>query len=117
MVQRCLGRIPRPQRIAPSTLADPVCRGILATIGTDEVTVSDLVESLAMPQPQVSKRLAVLREADLVRVRPEGKWRYYSVDGPSLQQLAEWLARFSATINERLDRLEDVVADIEEGRA
>lgn len=102
---------------ALSALADPVCRGILSTIGSSEATVTDLVETLAIPQPQVSKRLAVLREADLVKVRPEGKWRYYSVDGPTLQQLAEWLERFSATINQRLDRLEDVVADIEERRA
>ncbi len=102
---------------ALSALSDPVCRGILSAIGPSEATVTDLVEILAIPQPQVSKRLAVLREADLVKVRPEGKWRYYSVDGPTLQQIAEWLARFSATINQRLDRLEDVVADIEEGRA
>lgn len=102
---------------ALSALSDPVCRGILAAIGPSEATVTDLVEALAIPQPQVSKRLAVLREADLVKVRPEGKWRYYSVDGPTLQQLAEWLERFSATVNQRLDRLEDVVADIEEGRA
>jgi len=98
-------------------LSDPVRRGILAAIGPDEATVSDLVERLAISQPQVSKHLAVLREADLVRVRPEGKWRYYSVDGPALDGVAKWLERFSATINQRLDRLEDVVADIEEGRA
>lgn len=102
---------------ALSALADPVRRGILASIGSREVTVSDLVEALTMPQPQVSKHLAVLRSAALVRVRPEGKWRFYSVDGPSLQQLARWLERFSATINQRLDRLEDVVARIEEGSA
>lgn len=100
---------------ALSALADPVRRGILAAIGSQETTVSDLVDKLAMSQPQVSKHLAVLREAELVRVRPEGKWRYYSVDGPSLEQVAKWLEQFSATINQRLDRLEDVVAEIEEG--
>lgn len=100
---------------ALSALADPVRRGILAAIGSEETTVSDLVERLAISQPQVSKHLAVLRDAELVRVRPEGKWRYYSVDGPSLEQVAKWLEQFSATINQRLDRLEDVVAEIEEG--
>lgn len=100
---------------ALSALADPVRRGILAAIGSQETTVSDLVDKLARSQPQVSKHLAVLREAELVRVRPEGKWRYYSVDGPSLEQVAKWLEQFSATINQRLDRLEDVVAEIEEG--
>lgn len=102
--------------IALPALSDAVRRGILTAIGPNEVTVSDLVESLAISQPQVSKHLAVLRDADLVRVRPEGKWRYYSVDGPALQQVAAWLERFSATVNQRLDRLEDVVAEIEEGK-
>ena len=78
--------------------------------------MSRLVERLAISQPQVSKHLAVLREAGLVRVRPVGKWRWYSVDGPALEQVAKWLERFSVTVNERLDRLEDVVAEIEEGR-
>ena len=100
---------------ALSAISDDVRRGILAAIGAEEATVSDLVDKLAISQPQVSKHLAVLREAELVRVRPEGKWRFYSVDGSSLERLAKWLERFSATINQRLDRLEDVVAEIEEG--
>lgn len=98
-------------------LSDHVRRDILATLGTDEATVSQLVERLAISQPQVSKHLAALREAGLVRVRPAGKWRWYSVDGAALERVVQWLERFSATINERLDRLDDVVADIEEGRA
>ena len=100
---------------ALSAISDDVRRGILAAIGPEEATISDLVDKLAISQPQVSKHLAVLREAELVRVRPEGKWRFYSVDGSSLERLAKWLERFSATINQRLDRLEDVVAEIEEG--
>ena len=100
---------------ALSAISDEVRRGILAAIGPDEATVSDLVDKLAISQPQVSKHLAILRAAELVRVRPEGKWRYYSVDRPTLEQLTKWLERFSATINQRLDRLEDVVAEIEEG--
>src|SRR5690625_2046300 len=102
---------------ALAALADPVRRDILAALGPEEATVSQLVERLAIAQPQVSKHLAVLRQAGLVRVRPAGRWRYYSVDGPNLQQVATWLERFSATINERMDRLEGVVAEIEEGPA
>ena len=97
-----------------AALADPVRRDLLTAIGQAEVTVTELVERLAMPQPQVSKHLGVLKEAGLVRVRPHGRWRYYSVDGGALRQVLAWLERFSATWNERLDRLDDVVAEIEE---
>lgn len=95
-------------------LSDPVCRELLAAIGEGEATVSELVERTAMSQPQVSKHLGVLKEAGLVRVRPQGKWRYYSVDGRAFRQVLEWLERFAAAWNERLDRLEDVVAALEE---
>lgn len=103
--------------LALSALSDPARRDILAALGAGEATVSRLVERLAISQSQVSKHLAVLRKAGLVRVRPVGKWRWYSVDGPALEQVVKWLERFSATVNERLDRLDDTVADIEEGRA
>jgi DNA-binding transcriptional ArsR family regulator len=97
-----------------AALSDPVRRDLLTAIGEGEVTVSELVERLAIPQPQVSKHLGVLKEAGLVHVRPQGKWRYYSVAGRALKQVLEWLERFSATWNERLDRLDDVVAELEE---
>ncbi len=100
-----------------AALADPDRRQLLTAIGADEATVSELVKDLAISQPQVSKHLAVLRKAGLVDVRPEGKWRYYRVDGAALEQVVTWLERFSASVNERLDRLDDVVAEIEEGRA
>ena len=97
-----------------SALSDPVRRELLTAIGAGEATVSELVERLGISQPQVSKHLAVLKGAGLVRVRPQGRWRFYSVDGRALGRVSEWLERFSAIWNERLDRLDDLVAEIEE---
>lgn len=102
---------------ALAALSDPVRRDILVALGPAEATVSELVERLAVSQPQVSKHLAALRGAGLVNVRPEGKWRYYSVNSPALERVVKWLERFSAIVNERMDRLDDAVAEIEEGRA
>lgn len=100
---------------ALTALADPVRRDIMALLGPDEVTVSDLVDRLTISQPRVSKHLAVLRQAALVRVRTAGKWRYYSVDDAGLERVAKWLEQFREAVNQSLDRLEDVVAEIEEG--
>ncbi len=97
-----------------AALSDPVCRDLLTAIGEGEATVSELVDRLAMSQPQVSKHLGVLKEAGLVRVRPQGRWRFYSVEGRALRQVLEWLERFTAAWNDRLDRLDDVVAGLEE---
>ena len=67
-----------PMARAPATtdafnaVGDPTRRRILGLLAGGEATVGELVERLALPQPQVSKHLRVLREVDLVRCRAEG---------------------------------------------
>ena len=87
-------------------------RDLLSAIGGDEVTVGELVERVGLKQPQVSKHLGVLRAVDLVSVRPVGRQRYYSVNGRALKPLHDWVSSFEATWNQRLDRLEELVAEL-----
>ncbi len=61
---------------------------------------------------QVSKHLAVLRAVRLVSVRAEGRRRWYRVNGPELQPVYEWVRNFESTWNTRLDRLDDVLAEL-----
>jgi len=50
---------------------------ILRLVSSHELAVNELVEVLDMPQPRVSRHLAVLRQAGLVQDRREGNWIYY----------------------------------------
>lgn len=52
---------------------------ILRLLVDGEICVGDLVEILQLPQPTVSRHLAYLRKAELVEVRKEGQWVYYSL--------------------------------------
>lgn len=47
--------------------------------GRDEICVCDIVETLRLPQPKISRHLAYLRKAGLVTARKEGLWMYYSL--------------------------------------
>jgi ArsR family transcriptional regulator, arsenate/arsenite/antimonite-responsive transcriptional repressor len=58
-------------------LANPVRLRILTLLGDGEVCVCYLFAALDLPQAQVSKQLAALRAAGLVRARREGKWMHY----------------------------------------
>ncbi len=80
---------------------------------TAEATVSELVDRLGMSQPQVSKHLAVLRTVGLVSVRADGRHRWYRVNGPALQPLFEWVRTFESTWNARMDRLDDVLVELQ----
>jgi DNA-binding transcriptional ArsR family regulator len=87
-------------------LAEPSRRRILDLLRDGEQPVGSLVEGLALAQPAVSKHLRVLRDAGLVRVRPEGPTRWYSVRAEPLAELDEWLAPYRRLWAGALDRLE-----------
>ncbi len=61
-----------------AALGDRFRRRILALLLLeDEVCVCEMVEVLRLPQPRVSRHLAVLREAGIVTVRRAGTWIFY----------------------------------------
>ncbi len=95
-----------------SAVAEASRRHLLDAIGTGEVTVGDLVDRLGLTQPQVSKHLAVLRAVGLVTVRADGKHRLYRVDGRALRPIHDWVRSFERTWNTRLDRLDDLLAEL-----
>lgn len=97
-----------------AALAEPRRRDLLDAIGEREVTVTELVDRLRLAQPQVSKHLGVLRAVDLVHVRAEGKRRWYRVNGAALQPMHDWVGSFERTWNTRLDRLDDLLAELQE---
>lgn len=60
------------------SLSDATRRRILALLlGQGELCVCELVSALDMPQPKISRHLAVMREAGLTTMRREGTWIYY----------------------------------------
>jgi DNA-binding transcriptional ArsR family regulator len=87
-------------------LAEPHRRQILDLLRDRERHAGELVESLELSQPGVSKHLRVLREAGLVAVRRDGKRRLYSLCPAPLVEVDQWLEPYRAFWSERLDALE-----------
>jgi DNA-binding transcriptional ArsR family regulator len=96
-----------------NALAEADRRSVLDVLAAGEATVGELVERLGMTQPQVSKHLAVLRAVDLVVARAEGRHRWYRVNGPALEPVHDWVRTFAHTWNTRLDRLDDLLAEMQ----
>ena len=95
-----------------NAVAEASRRRLLDAIGAGEATVGELVERVGLSQPQVSKHLGVLREVGLVLVRTDGRHRWYRVNGPALKPIHDWVRSFERTWNVRLDRLDDVLAEL-----
>jgi DNA-binding transcriptional ArsR family regulator len=87
-------------------LAEPTRRRILDMVRDRERSVGDLVESLSVSQPGVSKHLRVLREAGLVDVRHDAQRRLYRLRAEPLAEVDAWLAPYRRFWAGRLDALE-----------
>ena len=97
-----------------NAVADVHRRQILDALITGEKPVGEIVNDLSMSQPQVSKHLRVLSEVGLVRCRAEGRRRLYSLEPARLRPLNEWLAKYEQAWNDRLDRVEDYLQELQQ---
>jgi len=75
-------------------LADPTRRAILGSLRREELSVHVLARSFVISRPAVSKHLAVLRQAGLVREARRGRENIYTLEARSLRQARDWLADF-----------------------
>jgi DNA-binding transcriptional ArsR family regulator len=87
-------------------LSDASRRQILDLLRERERSVNELVGSLGMSQPAVSKHLRVLRDAGLVKVRIDAQKRVYGLDAKPLAEVDAWLAPYRQYWADRLDDLE-----------
>ena len=96
-----------------NAVADMHRREILDALITGEKPVGALVKALSMRQPQVSKHLRVLSEVGLVKCRAEGRRRLYRLEPAHLRPLHDWVAKYEQAWNERLDRMDDYLKELQ----
>jgi DNA-binding transcriptional ArsR family regulator len=92
-----------------NAVAEPRRRELLEAMGTDELSVNEIVERLGWNQPMVSKHLGVLRQVGLVEERRLGRQRLYRVNAERLKPIFDWVSPFEKYWSERFDRLDEVL--------
>ncbi|MET0234739.1 MAG: metalloregulator ArsR/SmtB family transcription factor [Kibdelosporangium sp.] len=100
--------MPRPNARADvfRAVADPTRRAALEVLARrPELPVTELAEQLAVGLPMLSRHLAVLRDAGLVRQQQSGRQRLYSIDPEPLRELYDWAALFNEFWQERITGL------------
>lgn len=92
------------------SLADPTRRAIFEHLCREgEQTVGALTARSGVSQPAVSKHLVVLRQAGLVRHRPQGRQTHYSAQLGALAPLVDWTGQMAGFWQHRFDALEDTL--------
>jgi DNA-binding transcriptional ArsR family regulator len=96
-----------------SALADPTRRAIVARLMLGEATVGELARPFAMSGPAISKHLNVLERAGLVRRGRDAQRRPCRLEPARLKEASDYLAGFRQLWEERLDRLEDYLQELQ----
>lgn len=99
-----------------SALADPTRRAILTRLALGESSVKELAQPFAMSLPAVSKHLKVLERAHLIERGREAQWRPCRLAPEPLKDVATWLEQYRKLWDERLDRLDAYLKEIQKGK-
>jgi len=95
-------------------LADPTRRSILARLTRGEATVAELVAPFEMSQPAISRHLKVLERAGLITRTRRATARLSHLRAKPLQDATEWLTAYREFWEERYERLDEVLAALQE---
>jgi len=90
-----------------NAVGDPFRREILNYLAAQEKAVVDIVTTLSIEQPSVSKHLRVLRDVGLVHVRRDGRRMLYQTNAEAIRPVHEWAATFERYWKHQLLRVKD----------
>jgi DNA-binding transcriptional ArsR family regulator len=72
-------------------LSDPNRMRIIELLSAGELYAQEIVGRLGIAQSAVSRHLALLERASVIRVRPHGGMKYYALNCDRMDALADWL--------------------------
>jgi DNA-binding transcriptional ArsR family regulator len=90
-----------------NAVAEPRRRKILAFLADRERPVGAIVVALRLEQPSVSKHLRVLRDVGLVRMRREGRRKFYRTNAAAIRPLHEWTGEFERFWRHQLSKVKE----------
>jgi DNA-binding transcriptional ArsR family regulator len=90
-----------------NAVAEPRRRQILSYLATEERAVGEIVTELKLDQPSVSKHLGVLRKVGLVRMRCDGRHKYYKTNAEAIRPLHVWASEFEKLWQHQLLRVKE----------
>ena len=96
-----------------AALADPTRRAILTTLADGEASVTALAEPFDITMPAVSKHLKVLERAGLIERSSRAQWRPCRLSPEPLKDVSDWVERYREFWEQRLDRLDEYLSDLQ----
>jgi len=97
-----------------AALADPTRRAVLARLAAgEECTVNELAAPFDISLPAFSRHLKVLEQAGLISRGRDRQYRPCRIEPEPLRDAMGWLAQYRQLWNDRLDRLERYLGELQ----
>ncbi|MBA2276784.1 MAG: metalloregulator ArsR/SmtB family transcription factor [Chloroflexia bacterium] len=97
-------------------LADPTRRAILLRLTEGDANVAELAAPFRVSQPAISRHLKVLERAGLISRRRRRTARLSHLEAEPLREATAWLARYREYWDESFERLDALLATVQEDR-
>ncbi|WPB79451.1 metalloregulator ArsR/SmtB family transcription factor [Archangium violaceum] len=92
-----------------AALSDPTRRGILQRLGRGAASISDLAAKFELTLTGLKKHVQVLEEAGLVTTEKVGRVRTCRLGPRRLEEEVAWISKYQQMVEERFDRLEELL--------
>ena len=96
-----------------AALADPTRRAILSRLALGETSVAELARPFDISAPAVTKHLKVLQRAGLITQTRQAQFRPCRINPKPLREVAHWVEDYRQMWEQRLDRLEDYLHQLQ----
>ena len=80
-------------------LSDPIRREILNLLKSGRMSAGDIAAHFEVTDASISRHLSVLKDADLIRDKREGKYIYYDLNASVLEEIMLWIADLKGESN------------------
>lgn len=94
-------------------IADPNRRAILALLANQRLTLNGVAENFRISRPAVSRHIKILKECGLVVVIPQGRERFVEARFDKLGEVSDWLEKYRQLWEQRFDRLDNVLLEMQ----
>jgi DNA-binding transcriptional ArsR family regulator len=95
-----------------SAVADPTRRGLIRMLAeAEELPLHEMTAQFGVGRTAVSKHLAILKEAGLVRDRKTGRETRYQLNAAPLREIQDWISFYERFWTDRIDRLKDLLEE------
>lgn len=94
-------------------IADPNRRAIIGLLSNQKLTVNAVAEHFPISRPAISRHIKILKECGLVVVRKQGRERYCEARLEPLNEVAKWVEQSQKVWDQRLDRLDEYLSELQ----